>query len=99
MEKEISKICRECCKEDKEEIKKAETVVLTLGQYNERQFPHITEFIQSHADQFQQFQYKKTQFANPRLELFDTNNKLIDVVRIDHWETEDIVEFLSKTLN
>lgn len=71
--------------------------MLTLGQYNERQFPHITEFIQNRAQNFPQFSYKKTQFAKPRLELFDINGQLIDIVRIDHWETEDIIEFLSKT--
>uniref|UniRef100_A0A7S4IVJ6 Selenoprotein F n=1 Tax=Vannella robusta TaxID=1487602 RepID=A0A7S4IVJ6_9EUKA len=95
----IVDLCNKCCQEETEEIKKAQKVVLTLGKMNERSFPHVTEFIQNHAEQFPQFSYQYTQFANPRMKLLDSRDKLIDVVRIDHWKTEDIVEFLSKTLD
>merc|ERR1712137_531004 len=96
---ELHNQCLACCQEEGEErVTQAERGVLVWSEWNQRSFPHIQEFVDRYASQFPAFSHRFSRYARPTLELLDARDKLMDALRIDHWETEDLREFLSRTL-
>lgn len=98
-DEELVAECRACCVHDsstptKEKYKRA---VLEVCQFNIGATPHIEEFVEKKLKEYPNLQVRYKIGAHPRLHLSSRDRQ--ETIRIDHWKTEEIEEYLKDRLD
>ncbi|GMH32792.1 hypothetical protein BSKO_00626 [Bryopsis sp. KO-2023] len=98
-DQELVADCRKCCTHERsrDDTEKFSTAVLEVCQWNIGGFPHIKGFVSDKADDFPGLSVRFKLGAAPRLILSSKDKK--EKIRIDHWKTEDIEEYLKARLD
>jgi len=98
---EISRKCKECCFEDRQEITdKYNSALLKICRWKLGAFPQINTFIEEETRD-QKYSNLKVSFVSgqyPVLEVSKDKGETIEVMPIDKWKLDEIREFLSTRL-
>jgi len=96
---DLIKDCRRCCAEESATMQTHySSATLTICQCKLHRFPHINEFIQKEASNFPALTIDYANAADPVFELKDSNGN-VELLSIDNWKTEQIIEFLQEKLS
>ncbi|KAL3155310.1 hypothetical protein ABBQ38_010874 [Trebouxia sp. C0009 RCD-2024] len=89
--------CHGCCTQAKNEPgNKFRSAVLEVCSHRLREFPHVETFLKERISSYPNMQVKYYFGAPPRLKLKAGTNS--ETIRIDHWKTEHIEEYLNHKL-
>lgn len=89
--------CHGCCTEAKNELGiKFRSAVLEVCSHRLREFPHVETFLKERISSYPNMQVKYHFGAPPRLRLKAGTQS--ETIRIDHWKTEHIEEYLKDKL-
>lgn len=61
-----------------------------------REFPHIETFVTQHSSKYPKLKVRYVYGSPPRLTLKSGNQQ--ETIRIDHWKTEHVQEYLDDRL-
>eukprot|EP00898_Chlorokybus_atmophyticus_P002549 jgi/Chlat1/3295/Chrsp22S03539 len=101
-DEELEADCRRCCSQESGVERNQNTyklAVLEVCGWKLGQYPHVQEFIDKKASSFKNLKVRYRPGSSPKLLLGnDFGKKSEESIRIDHWKTEHIVEFLIQKL-
>ncbi|XP_014230627.1 selenoprotein F [Trichogramma pretiosum] len=99
---EISSQCKECCLKDEDDSstsKRYPKAVLEVCTCKFGAYPQIQAFIKSDKpNKYKNLQIRYVRGLDPIIKLYDSENKLEDVLDIHKWDTDSVDEFLSTHL-
>ncbi|KAK0180716.1 hypothetical protein PV327_003072 [Microctonus hyperodae] len=91
---EIRENCLKCCSKDDDDSRRYPKAVLEVCTCKFGAYPQIQAFVKSdRPKKYKNLQIKYLRGSNPKIKLYDNENKLQDNLDIHKWNTDSIDEF------